>query len=144
MHFVYYDNLIFTGGGEKAEFFFQFPYLLDASVGCAVNFVEIKGAARSDFQAGGAGAARSIGFSCQAVNGLGHNAGKCGFPHTSDTGKEDGVGYPVKDKTVLQCFNNRALTDDLIKGLRAGFSGKNKIRHVTPWPEPGNVERGMI
>ncbi len=134
MNFINDDDLVLRRCGEKTDFLLQFPDLLDAAIGGTINLIEVKGRACRDLNTRWTFITRVGIRSLLTVNGLCHDAGQGGFPHTTDTGKQNGMGNPVPDKTILQCFDHRHLADNLIEILGARFSGKNQIGHKKGLP----------
>jgi hypothetical protein len=53
------------------------------------------------------------------------------------------MGDAVSYNAVSQGFNNRTLTDNLIKCLGSGFPGKNEVRHAAPGLEVSKMSNDL-
>ena len=122
-------DLVRTVRRHVLKIFAQFPNLVDAVVGCTVDFIDVRGRSRRDFAAGAAGVAGNRRGALLAVHGLGQNPRHRGFARSPRPRKQDCMGDPAGTDRIGQGTGDMFLLDDFIEGLRSVFSRKDKIGH---------------
>src|SRR5690606_40642240 len=95
----------------------EFPNLVDAPVGRAVDLDDIQGAGLADTLAGDADAAGLIGGPLLAVEPLAHQAGQGCLPCAPGPGKEVGMSEASQTQALPQGTDDGLLAHHLVKGL---------------------------
>ena len=127
VHFVYNNNLEARHDRHEADVLFQLADFLNASVGRAVNLVQVNRAASGDFFAGAAGAARLRWLAAFAVESLGHDPGQGGLAGAPHAAKNQGVRHPITQQGVLKGADYVLLADNLGEILRPRLAGKDEV-----------------
>ena len=93
VRFVEDHDFVAAAGGRVAHHLAQFADLVDAAVGCRVDFDHVEGISEADFAAGIALVARFRGGPLRAVERLGQNARRGRFAHAARAGKNVGMRH---------------------------------------------------
>ena len=123
-------NLVATAGGQVAQLFAQFSYLVDAAIGCTVDLDNIQVGTLNDFAAGLAGVAGLNGGALFAVERLGQQAGHGGLADAPGAREQVGVGHAAELNRVFEGTGNVLLFNNVVKGLGPPFSRRNLVPHT--------------
>ena len=111
VHFVNDIDFVFAGGGCVLGVFQHFADVVDAGVGCGINFQQVHKPPCVDVAAGLALAARFAMLRVFAVQAFGEDAGDGGFAYAARAGEQIGVVQTAGGKGILQGFDNVFLSD---------------------------------
>jgi hypothetical protein len=123
MYFINYDDFVSALSREKTNILLQFPYLINATVGGAINFLNINGIAACDLRTMFTLVARYLCRPFLAIKGLGNQSGKGCLANSPNTTEYYGVWNAIPVNTILKRPDNRLLTDNFLKCLWAPLSG---------------------
>jgi len=112
-----------------ADIFNDLAHLVDAAVGCAVDFQHIDGTTGGDFTALIALIAWRWRGALRAVERFGEDTGGSGLTDATYTGKKVSVGDPISADGVLQRARYVRLSRNIFKILRAPFARYYEVRH---------------
>lgn len=113
MNFV--DNIDFlpAGRGKCPNRFLQRPDFFNASVGCGIDFIHIKGGSGTDFKTVSAFIAGVAVMGMFAVHRLGEDSCHARLSCTPRAGEEVSVCEAALLKRALQCRRDMLLPDDI-------------------------------
>jgi len=119
----------FSLGWGVAGGFLEFADVIDAGVGGAVHFDDVDGAAFGDFAADGVVRVEADTGTVWAVESFGEDAGGGGFSGAAWPDEEVGVSEAVLMDGVFEGLDNGILSEDVIEGFGAVFSGEDLVAH---------------
>jgi hypothetical protein len=130
-HVDFIDNIDFKGavGRHILDVFPQLPDLIDTVVGRAINLKNVDRVPRSDLCAGPADIAGFRRGTFLAIHRFGQDAGDGCLTGAARSGEQYRVSYAARRNRVGQGAGDMCLFNNLIKGLRAILTSKNKLGH---------------
>ncbi len=125
------DNIhpIAASKGRKFHILTQLANVINAGVGCSINFDDVDRMTFGDFFATGASLTGLTGGTVFTVQGLGQNSGYSGFPDSPHTRKHISMRNPFIVHGILKSLHDMRLPYDFIKGSRTIFSCGDLIFH---------------
>ena len=129
VRFVEDNDFVARAGGSVADHFAEFANLVDAAIGCGVDFDDVKRRASSDFFAGVALTARFGGGTVYAIQRFGEDTRGRSLADTACAGKNVSVGDPIIANRVCERVGDMALTYEILESLRAPLAGYDLIGH---------------
>ena len=132
--FVNDVDLEASAGGNKFHRFAQLADLVDAVVGCTVDFHHIQAVAGHDLFAGRTFIAGGGGLADFAIQCLGKNAGNGCFANTPGTDEQVRMSQTAAFQGIFQGFRDVCLADHIVKLLWTPFTRQYLIFHAASGP----------
>ncbi|CFP07748.1 Uncharacterised protein [Bordetella pertussis] len=129
VHFVDHVDLEAAGPRRVDRLLEQLGHFLDAAVGGGIELEVVDEAARIDFGAGAALAARLGRDAVLAIERLGQDARQGGLADPARTGEQPGMMQALRVQRVREGSHHVILPDQGIEGSRAPLAGQYQISH---------------
>ena len=129
VRFVEDHDFVAAARGRVAHHFAQFANLIDAAVGCRVDFNHVEGISEANLAARIALVAGFRGGSLRAVQRFGENARRGSFAHAARAGKNVGMRHAAGLHGVGERARDVLLPDHVGKRLRPPFSRDDLVAH---------------
>jgi hypothetical protein len=145
--FVDHVDLEASRAGRVYRLFQQLRHFLDAAVRGRVQFEVVDEAARIDFRARAAHAARLGRDARFAVERFGQNARKRGLAHAAGSGEQPGVVQALRVERMRQRAHHVILSHEGIERSRPPLAGQYQISHgwiVEPVLRAGSKRRAQL
>jgi hypothetical protein len=129
MDFVNNVNLEPTMAGHIFDIFPKLTDLINAPIGCAINFKHVQCNAFGNFLARLADTTWRRSGTMLTVHGLGRNSCHRRLTNTPGASKQKGMDDSIRPDSISQRIRDVILAHDLFEGLGSVFSCKYQIRH---------------
>ena len=131
MDLVHDIDALSDGGGGINRLIPEGANLIDAVVGCGVQFQHVQNRAVLNAHTGGAGVAGVSVIGIFAVDGPGEDLGAAGLAGASGAGEEIGMGGTAGSDLLLQGIGDMGLAHHIIKGFGPPFAVEGLIHQIT-------------